>query len=197
MNIPTISITKQCDINEIFDTGNNYNYNINESHTDIEDFDSNDEETNSKSLIMKTLKTELVNNRSPSATDIEDYCDSDMEEEKTSLSIPTVHQLPFEELLDIGSIEEKVQLSNKITIKRESKIIKGNFSKNLSVELDDPECLTDYENIDTSDDESGIYAEITTCINENQKETIEIYDHISNEIIKEITSDINDMEGKK
>lgn len=158
-DIPTISITQDENISNFNeDDDNDYNYDINDAHTDIEDLDS-DEDTNhrrSPSRMLRIRRKSATKKINDCATDVEDYNDSDSDSDEI---IETDEiKLDLTEFLDQGFVEEVS--SHSVGRTGGMKQTRRTVKTQLAAPVEDDGGITDCENLETSDEETDVKYEI-------------------------------------
>lgn len=169
--IPVISITRDNDMeSDCNDDYDDYN-GISNSHTDIEDVDSDPDIQRCKSpnkMLKVKRRTSKAKNVCDEATDIEDYNDTDSDgDDDDEPSKKYENTFSLSEFLDQGCSEETMNphesISGKTGTRRRSTALWW-VDDDIG---EDGGGITDFENIETSDDEQNPMDDTSKCMETN------------------------------
>ncbi len=157
-DIPTISITRE-DTIENEDNEDDGHDDIAQAHTDMEDLDSDDNLHRAKSPCRQLkLRRKNCKRISNVATDVEDCIDSDTDDDEKNVSNQYEAEISLNEFLDQGYVNEANSMSCKTNRRGGySRRSVENRMKNLVIQNDDVDGVTDCENVETSGDEGIVY----------------------------------------
>lgn len=153
-DIPVISITQVEGQNDSADDDGNENFNSNHIHealTDVEDLDSDEGQSRRSSHSRLSTKRKQSDG---GITDVEDYNASDDEDDDANTRSDNEEKYPnsflLQEFLDQGFVNESMHMSG---------LAGGQSGTRRSFRTKIPQCnidgaITDYENIETSDDDA-------------------------------------------
>lgn len=150
-DIPTISITRE-DTIEKDDDNEDDGRNISQTHTDIEDLDSEDNLHRAKSPVRQLkLRRKKCKRIANAATDVESYNDSDSEDDQKNVVNQYEPEISLNEFLDQGYVDEASSICK--TNRRGHNDGVEHRMKNLGITNNDLGGVTDCENVETSGDE--------------------------------------------
>lgn len=150
--IPKISITQDFVTDDHDDDGSDCSANnIYDAHTDMEDLDSDDKNSQGTHLLnaRKKVKSKRIDN---CATDVEDCMGSGSEDDILVTHVSDEHRLSLTEFLDQGFVEETANYGGGDKIKHSRKAKRAS----LFVPPEDDGAVTDCEDMNSSDAEIDI-----------------------------------------